>query len=338
MQHPEEGIIHAWLDGELPAEEAAALEAHIAACADCSAKVAEARGLIAASSRIVSALDIVPGGVIPAAKPARRPWYASTQLRAAAAVLIVAGASALVMRNGGKRAMEDAVTVSAPVSPERSAAVSAVTDSPSAAAAPLMKEAARDEKRAADRPAAQSSRQALKLEDSQSARKTAQEDDGRTQNAFAPAPPRESAANALAGSVSGAAAQAAPPPVSAPAPTIAMRRATEPVFKKVRSDSSGVIAHTIFRTSDSLDVTLTDVAPLPQVSQRRVEQSKVLNAPMSVVTTGAADATAKPKAEPQSEIFTITWTDKRGHRMTLRGPVPLTVLEQIRRTLPEDQR
>ena len=66
MQHPEEGIIHAWLDGALPADEAARLEAHIASCEACAATVAEARGMIAASSRIVGHLDVVPGGVIPA--------------------------------------------------------------------------------------------------------------------------------------------------------------------------------------------------------------------------------------------------------------------------------
>ncbi|MBC7897102.1 MAG: zf-HC2 domain-containing protein, partial [Cytophagaceae bacterium] len=68
MQHPEEGTIHAWLDGELDAPEAAALDAHVAACATCAALVAEARGLTAASSRILSALDEVPAGVLPDAK------------------------------------------------------------------------------------------------------------------------------------------------------------------------------------------------------------------------------------------------------------------------------
>ena len=337
MQHPEEGIIHAWLDGELPAEEAAALEAHVVACADCSAKVAEARGLVAASSRIVSALDIVPGGVIPAAKHARRPWYASTQLRAAAAVLIVAGASALVMRNGGKRAMEDSITVSAPLPQERAPAAPPPTSLPSIAAAPMTKEPARDEGRTAGPSAASSSRQSLKLEDSQSAKKTDRAEDARAEKAFSPPPPRESG-NALAGSVSGVAVQIAPAPVAAPAPSIAMLSMAAPEFKKVRSDSTGTVARTIFRTSDSLDVTLTDIAPLPQVNARRVQQSKVLDAPASIVVTGTAASIPKPKAEPQGEIFTITWTDKRGHAMTLRGPVPLTVLEQIRRTLPEDQR
>ena len=107
MQHPDEGIIHAWLDGALSPEEGAALEEHAASCAECSAAIAEARGLIAASSRIVSSLDIVPGGVIPDRKPVRRHWYASTQLRAAAAVLFVAGASMLLLRDRDTGSIED---------------------------------------------------------------------------------------------------------------------------------------------------------------------------------------------------------------------------------------
>ena len=132
MQHPDEGTIHAWLDGELSAEEAQALESHVAGCAACSAKVAEARGLIAASSRIVSALDIVPGGVIPAAsKPIQRPWYSSVQFRAAAGLLVVAGASALLFSGGQRKAAREAMTVAQPVltSAPRIAAGSAVPDS-----------------------------------------------------------------------------------------------------------------------------------------------------------------------------------------------------------------
>lgn len=67
MEHIDEGTIHAWLDGVLSADEGARLEGHVASCAACAAAVAEARGLIAASSRILSALDDVPGGVIPVA-------------------------------------------------------------------------------------------------------------------------------------------------------------------------------------------------------------------------------------------------------------------------------
>ncbi|MHB1223488.1 MAG: carboxypeptidase regulatory-like domain-containing protein, partial [Gemmatimonadaceae bacterium] len=69
--HPDEGTIHSWLDGELPDAEARTLTAHLEGCADCRDAVAEARGLVAASARIVRALDDGPGGVHvrPAATP-----------------------------------------------------------------------------------------------------------------------------------------------------------------------------------------------------------------------------------------------------------------------------
>lgn len=136
MQHPDEGMIHTWLDGELPADEAAALEAHVAECAECRAAVAEARGFIAASSRIVGALDNVPAGVIPIAKPARRVWYSSPQFRAAAAVLVVAVASLLVMRTGTQKA-----TLSDTVRPEASE-VTTQRVMAAADAAPVMDSAA----------------------------------------------------------------------------------------------------------------------------------------------------------------------------------------------------
>lgn len=87
MQHLDEGTIHAWLDGELAAAERAAAEAHVALCPGCAAAVAEARGFIAASSRILTALDAVPGGVLPA-QPARR-FIASRAWMAVAAVLVL---------------------------------------------------------------------------------------------------------------------------------------------------------------------------------------------------------------------------------------------------------
>jgi anti-sigma factor RsiW len=90
MQHPEEGTIHAWLDGALPASEAAAIEAHVASCDACAAAVADARGLIAASSRIVGHLDVIPGNVIPAAAPKKRtPWSRSVWPAAIAATLVI---------------------------------------------------------------------------------------------------------------------------------------------------------------------------------------------------------------------------------------------------------
>ena len=119
MKHPDEGTIHAWLDEALPADEATAIATHVAGCAECAASVAGVRGFIAAASRIVSALDDVPRGVLPQREtmlaasrqsvssqagvsrtelarasvtgaPAR-PWWARPQLAAAALLAVVAG-------------------------------------------------------------------------------------------------------------------------------------------------------------------------------------------------------------------------------------------------------
>ncbi|MGQ0648014.1 MAG: zf-HC2 domain-containing protein [Gemmatimonadaceae bacterium] len=133
--HLEEGTIHAWLDGALSPEEGATVEAHVAACKLCAAMVAEARGFIAASSRILSARDDVPASVLPdastaaeppvlkpeltlerrfqapAARPAlmgrRRPLYRNPQLVAAAAVLVMAvGTWTVVQRSSGRAAAD----------------------------------------------------------------------------------------------------------------------------------------------------------------------------------------------------------------------------------------
>lgn len=154
MRHPDEGTIHAWLDDALPPAEAAELEAHVASCADCAAAVAEARGLVAASSRILSALDDVPAGVVPGdgaiapaaalpgngaapdviplrpatpAAPARRSFRVTPRIAAAAAVLLVAGASATLLRR-------DATMSSPSTSEVAMAGDSAVPPAPSVAA------------------------------------------------------------------------------------------------------------------------------------------------------------------------------------------------------------
>jgi hypothetical protein len=91
--HIDEGTIHAWLDGALDAERARAVEEHVRQCARCGEAVAEARGLVAASSRILGALDDVPAGVIPKQAPVKkhkRVWRAAPWVTGIAAVLMAA--------------------------------------------------------------------------------------------------------------------------------------------------------------------------------------------------------------------------------------------------------
>ncbi|MHB1861329.1 MAG: anti-sigma factor family protein [Gemmatimonadaceae bacterium] len=94
MKHLDEGTIHAWLDGALNSEETRYCEEHVAQCDTCRALVTEARGLIAGASRILSALDDVPAGVVPAgtARPkARRNWTRPLSWAMAATVVLAAG-------------------------------------------------------------------------------------------------------------------------------------------------------------------------------------------------------------------------------------------------------
>ena len=101
MQHLDEGTIHAWLDGELPPDDAESAARHVAGCGECHALVVEARGLLAGASRIVSALDAGPAGAIPPAQKGwgtttrRRQWYSfaftPVRMSIAATILVAAG-------------------------------------------------------------------------------------------------------------------------------------------------------------------------------------------------------------------------------------------------------
>lgn len=97
MLHPDEGLIHAWLDGELEPAEAARVSELVSNEPAWGAAAAEARGLIAASSRIAGSLDRVPGTVIPRTKRAPRAtrWW---MMRAAALIVVVAGAVTVARR------------------------------------------------------------------------------------------------------------------------------------------------------------------------------------------------------------------------------------------------
>ena len=117
MQHLDEGTIHAWLDGALSAEEAARAEAHVASCPACADAVAEARGLIAASSRILTALDNVPN--VRSAGEARgkrwkgaaaprfiTTWLVRERIAAVMALVVAGGALAVVLTRQTQQAAQ----------------------------------------------------------------------------------------------------------------------------------------------------------------------------------------------------------------------------------------
>lgn len=95
-KHPDEGTLYAYVEGQLPAAGQSRVTAHVSACAECAAMVAEARGLIAAASGIIGALDDVPVNVV----PRRRAWRLPPWIAAAAVLVLAAGVSTVVIRQG----------------------------------------------------------------------------------------------------------------------------------------------------------------------------------------------------------------------------------------------
>ena len=116
MQHPDEGTIHAWLDGALPEREAAALAAHVGECPACAERVREARGLMAGASRIVAATDWGVGAGIAGRPPRasgvrhavrRRRVFFTPWRSAAAAVLLVGAGTLVVARETGRSSVPE---------------------------------------------------------------------------------------------------------------------------------------------------------------------------------------------------------------------------------------
>ena len=58
MSHVDDGTLNALLDGELASTEAAAVEAHIAACPECAKRLTEAKRFLAEASDLLAALEM----------------------------------------------------------------------------------------------------------------------------------------------------------------------------------------------------------------------------------------------------------------------------------------
>ena len=69
MPHLDEGTLHALLDGEIPSAELPPIQAHLGACAECRARLAEEQELLAESDRLIEVLELPPAA--PAVTPVR---------------------------------------------------------------------------------------------------------------------------------------------------------------------------------------------------------------------------------------------------------------------------
>ncbi|MEP6766230.1 MAG: carboxypeptidase-like regulatory domain-containing protein [Gemmatimonadaceae bacterium] len=144
--HVSEDTVHAWLDRQLTESDASAVQLHASSCAECADLVAEARGLKAATTRIVGSLDVVAGGIVPREDVARTAshivalanaaeksehakivvakkfWRNPVVLRAAAAIVVMVGGTTLVMRNYAPTPLATAAISDSVVAPAKAKA------------------------------------------------------------------------------------------------------------------------------------------------------------------------------------------------------------------------
>ncbi|MEI2719988.1 MAG: zf-HC2 domain-containing protein [Gemmatimonadales bacterium] len=139
--HLDDGTIHELLDGEIPSAKLPPLQAHLASCAECRARLESAREMVDFSDELVELLDdppvAAPVATVVTPLPSRsRPWI--RQLAWAASIAVAVGAGWYA--RGDVQQVLPAVRVDSPIADAISAVppttVTAPPAAPERAAAP----------------------------------------------------------------------------------------------------------------------------------------------------------------------------------------------------------
>lgn len=367
--HPDEGTLHAYIDGELPAREATALEAHVRACGSCATALAEARGFVAAASRAISALDTAPSSGSRAAAPAGMLSAPSVGTRRAfrvpfaraAALLLLAGGTAVVVNNSGTRGTSYRASESArrgPVAPEAANAPAQSVVSDFSAVAELRAEA-QDASPFANPPRERAARNAP------AAAVSTRGDDAALKSAGSTLASTE-VAGRVAGVAGGTATRdrAAAVPVAPPvlalesAPAVQPRRPESVVAEVTVIPPSPPSAPA--RAEPTQESALAAAAPSVRVTRLRTKAGVVLTLTEEPIRTSFADnATLSrrsvlrpaPMSTSQSSgqtraaaagapvMKSYRWTSvEQGRTYTLTGPMSVAELEATARRLGELER
>ena len=346
MPHPDEGTLHAFIDGELSMAEATALEAHVAECGLCEASLAEARGFVAGASRAISALDAAPSSgsrpvvarpeMLPAALPSSRPFIFRIPFARAAALLLLAGGSAVVINrlapDGSAAPGAESLTADAALTEERAGrplAVQAVPVPTSiAASAPPI--AGRDlSTRGVDAGAGAATQKRLvppsaPATSMPTAERTA--NDGRA--ATEQAPPQRAAAaissvEAQSDRVAGLAGAPPTPTASVSiSPPPARMAAPQEISLSAAAPSARV---TRYRTKDGVTLTLTE---------------EPLRTSFAEESTAARRGVARSAAQASAPVMnTYRWLSaEQGKSFTLTGALSVVELEALSKRLHELER
>jgi hypothetical protein len=343
MQHPDEGTIHSWLDGALSAAESARVEAHAAECPQCAAMVAEARGFIAASSRILTALDHAPRGVLPRAAPIKRGNRAIW--RVAAAVVVVGVGSLVVFRSGGGNARVspaagDSVSNGAVASGELSGVVSSRQTTGSGPVSVAQKVPAA----AASVPQRIIPESENKVATERGVPGVAQEKRAAARAAGSAVPtPQPFAPSALAGNATldaGVSGEQLPLKVGgtprtlgakvtlyevAPGDTVTLTEMSSVSLESVATTATGMTSRTMAATAPHASARRRDTSTVSVADSQRAAGTVGGQRPTPLAAAPAA------QIENANGVNTITWKDATsGNTMKLFGRIPPMQLQQIR--------
>lgn len=359
-QHPDEGTLHAYIDGELPGAEATALEAHVAGCASCSAALAEARGLVAATSQVITALDAAPAAARPrpavmghagtssARARATRPLiFRMPYARAAALLLLIGGSAFVADRSGifdGSARSQRVSTAADAVQPSQPAVEAAPETATSAAASTPVASAPAERSSAAvgstmgtaTRTAVSTPRVAANratgdgaraMEDQPAAVAT---DSHPTMSQLnAPAVTALKRVESTEGTRAHAVAAVSPaPPMAPPPPARALdAESSEALIAGAATPGTRVSR---YRTKAGAILTLTE-EPLRTSFAEESEMRR----------TAAATSAQRPVAAPTLArvVNTYRWSSpEQARSYTLTGPLPVAELEALSRRLSELER
>jgi anti-sigma factor RsiW len=138
MSHVDEGTLHAYLDGELPSAERAAVEAHVAECATCRASLVEQRALRERASAVLGAARPVERPAPPFEQlrrmPNRSPWHVRTSFAWAASLALAVGLGYYLRNPGSGRLAPAAPAPFGVVAQDRAASAQASAQEEKAAA------------------------------------------------------------------------------------------------------------------------------------------------------------------------------------------------------------
>lgn len=330
MQHLDEGTIHGWLDGALTADEAARVEAHVNECPRCAERVAEARGLIAASSRILTALDSVPNRVLPQKRVTSRNWV---PWRAAAAIAVVLAGTLVVTRERTAQRDSFATTQESVANPEPRLA-SPVTglakpSGATGASTPRSTGTPRSTERSSDRAAAGGSVRAGVTG------RVMEQKTPTSANAHGDEAAKPAASGAVAGVVAGG------EPFAAARPTAVALDAVVPRITPRVVGNPSVVGEkrTLYEVAPGDTVLL---AESESVASNMVVTGTATTAPPRAQRTAKAPAPVQTHDAPMSSasgsngVNTIVWTDAAtGKLMKLSGHHSRAELEDIRRRIEQ---